>query len=315
MRNIDFIRGHDYEPFIPGEILLSSTSIGLEEYFISWHTQPKEIAVSSRPATSDHQFVLYESEEEHGEYQYNQGIWENYVKRKNDWYFAPATCNQINWKPNVTGVDEPSTICRIHIPHARLQKVVLECSIVENPIIQLEHSMNIQDSFMTSLAHELKNELTNPTYSSKIYLEKMIDTFVLHVLKRHCTIESISTTKKYQFPRFKQQILIDYIKKNLHRNISVQELSEVAYLSKFHFIRRFKDTFDVPPYQYVLNKRIQHASYLLQTTNLPITIISEQCCFKTVSNFSSAFSKNMKISPNVFRSMSNWRYERETKLT
>ena len=79
------------------------------------------------------------------------------------------------------------------------------------------------------------------------------------------------------------------------------DLAGLACLSKYHFARAFKESFQTTPHQYVLKCRIEHASSLLRNTDFPISIIAEQCGFSSASRFSKVFSNLQGISPNRYR--------------
>lgn len=59
----------------------------------------------------------------------------------------------------------------------------------------------------------------------------------------------------------------DYIFANLSDDISIDDIAKVATMSKFHFIRMFREHFYITPHQYVLNCRINRARQLLLSNN------------------------------------------------
>lgn len=55
----------------------------------------------------------------------------------------------------------------------------------------------------------------------------------------------------------------DYIDDNYTQKISLDDLVQEAFLSKYHFSRTFKAMFRLSPYQYLLQLRLKHARKLL----------------------------------------------------
>lgn len=50
--------------------------------------------------------------------------------------------------------------------------------------------------------------------------------------------------------------VLGYIEENLYEDISLDQLASVAGYSKYHFLRLFKETFDMTPLEYVRRRRI-----------------------------------------------------------
>ncbi|UCD61524.1 MAG: helix-turn-helix transcriptional regulator [Flavobacteriaceae bacterium] len=55
----------------------------------------------------------------------------------------------------------------------------------------------------------------------------------------------------------------DYMDDNYNQKISLDDLVQEAFLSKYHFSRSFKAMFHLSPYQYLLQLRLKHARNLL----------------------------------------------------
>ena len=78
---------------------------------------------------------------------------------------------------------------------------------------------------------------------------------------------------------------IEYIEQNYQKNIRLEDLCEVANVSKQHLCRLFKNTLQMRPMEYVTKVRIQHAKSLLITTNYSIKEIAEMVGFSDNSYF------------------------------
>jgi AraC-like DNA-binding protein len=63
----------------------------------------------------------------------------------------------------------------------------------------------------------------------------------------------------------------------------------------------FRETFGMPPHQYLLKLRLQHSEELLRTTELTLQDIAVYCGFADVHHFSKAFKHTRGIWPGAFR--------------
>lgn len=97
--------------------------------------------------------------------------------------------------------------------------------------------------------------------------------------------------------------LIQEIDETLFFKKTVQEMAiEVGY-SYDHFRHKFKEITGVAPLQYIINKRIEHACYLLQHEALTCTEIAQVCGFSSSPQFSKLFKRVMGITPNDYKKM------------
>lgn len=97
------------------------------------------------------------------------------------------------------------------------------------------------------------------------------------------------------------QQAIDYIEENLTKNLSIEELAEVAALSPFYFQRLFHRLVKLPICEYTKMRRLSRACELLRDTNRSVVDIAEELCFSSHSNFTRAFKKVFEITPEQMR--------------
>lgn len=99
----------------------------------------------------------------------------------------------------------------------------------------------------------------------------------------------------------KVQQIIEYINSHLAEDLSIDMLADVAFMSKYYLMRKFKAETGYSIHQYITSKRLLLAKELLNTTDTAITDICFQCGFKDYSSFFREFQKNFKVSPRQFR--------------
>ncbi len=109
-----------------------------------------------------------------------------------------------------------------------------------------------------------------------------------------------STTVK-DLLRYNIQPILLYIQNNLHHEISIDKLAEMACFSKDHFTRVFKSLIGMPPCEFIIRKRIEKAQFMLLTTDLTQNQITEVAGFKSVSYFSRIFHKYTSYTPADYR--------------
>lgn len=101
--------------------------------------------------------------------------------------------------------------------------------------------------------------------------------------------------------RQKLKDVLSYIRKNIDKNITLEELAQVSGMSPRYFCRVFKSMTGRTPIEYVNYYRIETASQMLITTGESVTDIALNCGFNDMSYFSKMFKKLKGISPSKFR--------------
>jgi AraC family transcriptional regulator len=93
----------------------------------------------------------------------------------------------------------------------------------------------------------------------------------------------------------------EFVDAQIPNEITISELAAVAGLSQFHFIRAFKESLGVPPYQYVLSERTRRARELLWQRELSIADVALAVGFSDAPQLNRVFRKFVGVTPTAFR--------------
>jgi AraC-like DNA-binding protein len=92
-----------------------------------------------------------------------------------------------------------------------------------------------------------------------------------------------------------------HIEAHLDEKLMLSDLAAAAGLSVYHFAKAFKAAVGIPPYRYILQRRIEKASEMLTSTNLPITHIALAVGFSDHSQFARQFRRLVGATPSAIR--------------
>lgn len=96
--------------------------------------------------------------------------------------------------------------------------------------------------------------------------------------------------------------VMDYIDTHLDRNLSLDELAEIAHFSKFHFHRIFKAFIGETIAQFIQRIRIERAAReLISNPKKPITEIALDNGFSDSAVFSRTFKNMYQVNPSQWR--------------
>lgn len=93
----------------------------------------------------------------------------------------------------------------------------------------------------------------------------------------------------------------DYIHDNIEENISIEDLSHVANLSKYHLIRIFRSQFGLTPHKYILNHRINKVREALKK-GLSATRVAHEFSFFDSSHLNRHFKRAYGVTPKQYQS-------------
>jgi AraC family transcriptional regulator len=97
-------------------------------------------------------------------------------------------------------------------------------------------------------------------------------------------------------------LVLDYIEKNLSKELTLEELADVAQFSKFHFHRLFNAFMGETLFQYIQRIRLQKAAaMLLNRKNTAITEIAFDSGFSSSAAFSRSFKKFFRMTPTEWK--------------
>lgn len=160
----------------------------------------------------------------------------------------------------------------------------------------LESLKNI--SCMDSLVYTIqKSKETVPIHRDWFYTltEQLLHSLVQNRLSKNALSPTKISTRNEWLKRLSSAI--DYMDENFLSIQSIAEIAHFALLSEYHFIRLFKKRFNMTPYQYILNKRVECAKAKIRKGNCLFSEVALTSGFTDEYTFSKAFKRICKCNP------------------
>ncbi len=159
-----------------------------------------------------------------------------------------------------------------------------------------------KDSFVVSIQEQLV-DLYN---QSALKTEELLYQLVTHLVEEQVLLHSLPAQLNSLKSSTRQEIIrrlfeaTDYIYSFYHTSITLDELAKVSCLSKFHFLRLFKQVFGQTPAQFISHLRIEKGIELLCAENMDVKTISSRLGFDNPSSFSRLFYQKTGAYPTQF---------------
>lgn len=157
----------------------------------------------------------------------------------------------------------------------------------------------------------LIRELEEKNLNYELACKSILTLFLIQVMRN--TSSDIFITENFEKINIECMKIKNYIDSHYSENITLDFLSNLTYVNKFHLVHLFTKEMGISPINYLINKRIDESKNLLSTTNYSIRDISSIVGFSNSSYFSQMFKKITGISPKDFRS-NNSKNQTENKL-
>ncbi len=107
------------------------------------------------------------------------------------------------------------------------------------------------------------------------------------------------TLRTSQFHSIRETL--EYLRQNIDRRVSLDDMAQHAHLSKSHFLRLFKEQTGYSPIDYFIHLKMQHACMLLSITHQTVHEISLAVGYEDQYYFSRIFKKVVGVSPSSYR--------------
>lgn len=95
---------------------------------------------------------------------------------------------------------------------------------------------------------------------------------------------------------------VDYIRNNIEKALSIDEIASVAFMSKQSFFRHFKNEMGLTPNDFILKEKINKAKQLLKKDfEQSVSDIAYSLSFSSASYFIQIFKKLTGLTPKKYR--------------
>jgi AraC family transcriptional regulator len=215
--------------------------------------------------------------------------------------------------PNIAGLttihDFRRTIaCNMHTTFdtltVHLPRVMLETIFPDNRPEQFEDvtaqpSHCVEDPTIAAIAVAILPALDMPNRMSLLYLDHLGCALATHFVTTYGRItvaKSGGSLAPWQERRVKEMIAA-----RLDGNIQLTDLAAECRLSVGHFVRAFRRTTNITPYQWLLHQRVDRAKTLMLDGKRALGEVALDCGFSDQSHFTRTFSRIAGVSPGVWR--------------
>lgn len=162
------------------------------------------------------------------------------------------------------------------------------CAVTVTPLLK---------SCIESLLPFFDPSITGPTALIQLKMEELL----LHLLHLHTEDKADVYVLLAEALNPDRAAYLRLVQQALESPMSIEKMARAMHQSPTTFKKNFKQNLGQPPAQYLQNKRLEEAHYLLRSTDQSITEIGLQCGFESPSHFIQVFKRKYKITPGQLK--------------
>jgi AraC family transcriptional regulator len=158
----------------------------------------------------------------------------------------------------------------------------------------------IRDLALERIAHLLLKEICEPGPDSRLSADVLAQDLAGHLIAAHSNRARRAGRGSHAIAPGCLRRAREFVRYNLDRPMSLQEIADAAGVSAFHFARGFKRATGLPPHRYLTEQRLLRARVLLHNPKLSISEVAQAVGF-THSHFTALFTRHLGMTPTKFR--------------
>ena len=171
--------------------------------------------------------------------------------------------------------------------------------------LQFLNNYNVHDESIKGIMELFLMEAKAKGNNGQAYLRNLLSLLSNHYVKNYSNFADLSQNRT-SFAKFNDdhhQRVNSYIERHISEQITVDDLAAELNLSKFYFLREFKKSVGITPYQYLLNTRLERSRAMLRSGENDISSIAFELGFNDQSHFTRSFKKAFGMTPGNFQKL------------
>ncbi len=157
------------------------------------------------------------------------------------------------------------------------------------------------DRVLFGLAISLLPLMNGSVRMNQGYIDHALRAAAIHVRSVDALAHAARSTLRGGLAPWQQRRARDLLQSHVVEGIPLDAVAAACGLSKSGFLRAFRESFGVPPHQWLLRCRVDRAAELMRDPALALSDIAVDSGFFDQSHFTRAFSQRMGLSPGAWR--------------
>ncbi len=157
------------------------------------------------------------------------------------------------------------------------------------------------DPVVHHLGKAFLSSLEQPFQGSKIFVDHLLHALNCHIVSAYSGLTVSAAHFRGGLTAAQMRRATELLEAHLDGRICMQQIAEACELSISHFARAFKQSFRRPPYQWLMERRVDRARDLMTNSRLSLADIAGRCGFADQSALNRSFKRIHGVTPGIWR--------------
>ena len=167
--------------------------------------------------------------------------------------------------------------------------------------LRITNRFQCRDAQIEHIGWALKAEMEAGYPSGRLYTDALASALAARIIRNHSSFARPSRTRPAAIPARKLKAVLAFMEDNLSRDLSLNDIAQIAGLSTSHFKALFRKSMGMPPHQYLIRRRVERAAMQLRKGDLPIGQIALENGFCHQSHLALHTRRVLGVTPQEVR--------------
>ena len=287
------IRYQELDRWVPGRLSLDSEGLGWGRIGLrSWTYEGQETEV---PPMQDYLLVGYTAGATDMRRRYD-GKWRDERVR-------PGVVSLLTRAQRVQWTwQEKIEVAHVYLSAGLVEEVAAEALDCVAPKVELHDVLRAEDAAMTHVMAAIAAEARSGGMGGALYVDCLARALAAHLLRRYASVSlPAAAPSAAEFSAAERRRVVELVEDRLGEPLDLATLAAACAMTPGVFARRFRRSFGVPPWAYVMERRLDRARRLLERTQIPIKVVAAETGFSDQAHLTRLFARAFGAPPAAWR--------------
>lgn len=196
---------------------------------------------------------------------------------------------------------EPIEVTHVYLAGDLVSQVaseVMDCTVTE---VTLADVLRTEDPVMTGALEAIAGEARQRGLGGALYVDAVARGLIVHLLRRYASVSLPVARRPGTLSPLQEKRIVELVEAGLSGALDLKGMAEALGLTPCLFARQFRRSFGLPPYAFVMARRLERARRMLAGSALPIKAVATDCGFADQAHLTRAFAAAHGVTPAAFR--------------
>jgi AraC family transcriptional regulator len=167
--------------------------------------------------------------------------------------------------------------------------------------VELPSVANLVDPRLRALASAVNAERIAGFPSGRLFLDSVEQALAVALVNGYAVRRPSPKIYRGGLTPARLRKVTELVHAKVDDDLSLEEMAELAEISKAHFCRMFRKSTGQSPHQFVLRHRVERAKEMLRVAQTRVLDVAVACGFKSQQHFARVFRRVCGTSPTEYR--------------